>query len=56
MKVDELIEKLEDCDGDREVYVTAMGEFRRAQGVEPDVSHERLSLEPYDEENFVWIK
>lgn len=56
MKVSELIEQLEDCDPDREVYVTSAGEFRKATGVEPDVRHERLSLEPYEEENFVWIR
>ena len=57
MKVNELIEKLESCDGEREVYTVGVGgEFRRVNSVEPDTSHEKLSIIPYKEENFVWLK
>lgn len=57
MKVNELIEELEDCDPDSEVYTCGVGgEFRKIRLVEPDTSHEKLSIVPYKEENFVWLK
>lgn len=57
MKVNKLMEELESCDGEREVYTVGIGgELRKVCIVEDDVSHEKLSIEPYKEENFVWIK
>lgn len=57
MKVSELIEQLEDCDPDKEVYTVSVGgEFRRVRDVEPDSPHKKLSIVPYKEENFVWLK
>lgn len=57
MNVHELVEQLEDCDDDKEVYAVGVGgEFRRITDVEPDAPHEKLSLLPYEEENFVWLK
>jgi hypothetical protein len=57
MKVHELIERLEQCDPDAEVYTVGVGgDFHRVKEIEPDVSHEKLSIVPYKEENFVWVK
>jgi len=57
MKVNELIEELESCDGDREVYKVGVGgDFEPVRGVDADVSHEKLSVIPYKDENFVWVR
>jgi hypothetical protein len=57
MKVSEVIEQLEECDPEREVYTVGVGgEFQRVTSVEPDESHEKLSIIPYKEENFVLIQ
>lgn len=57
MKVSELIKELEKCDPDKEVYsVSIGGDWRKISSVEKDLSHEKLSIVPYKEENFVGLK
>lgn len=57
MNVNELIERLESCDGEQEVYTIGVGgEYQRVIMVDSDVPHENLSIAPYEEENFVLLQ
>lgn len=57
MKVNELIEILENCDSDKEVYTIGVGgDWEKVRRVDTDVDHKELSIVPYKEENFVGIR
>lgn len=57
MKVSELIQELEQCDQDKEVYhITVGGDWRKIQEVNKDIDYDALSIVPYEEENFVGLK
>lgn len=57
MKVSELLEALEGVDPDKEVYTIGVGgDWEKVRDVDTDMPHERLSIVPYKEENFVGLK
>jgi hypothetical protein len=57
MKVSELIEELQKCDPEREVYSVGVGgDWEKVREVEPEMPHEKLSIVPYEEEDFVGLK
>lgn len=57
MKVSELIQELEQCDQDKEVYhIIVGGDWRKIQEVNKDIDYDALSIVPYEEENFVGLK
>lgn len=58
MKVKELIQELQDCDPEQDVYYMGVGgDWEYLQKVEPDNSGDKLSIEPYDEDKkFVGLR
>ena len=57
MKVSELIERLEQCDKDKEVYTIGVGgDWQPLTEVNGDMDHEKLSIVLYKDENFVGLR
>lgn len=57
MKVSELIQELEKCDKDKQVYSVGVGgDWEKIRSVNEDMDYEKLSLVPYEEENFVGLR